>query len=63
LAAIQYRDGVADFLTLLDAERTQLEAEDAVAQAETSVNVGVVSIYKALGGVGTDAADSRVAMK
>ena len=52
LAEIQYREGVADFLTLLDAQRTQLEAEDAVAQAETSVNVGVVAIYKALGGVG-----------
>ncbi|MDR3417147.1 MAG: efflux transporter outer membrane subunit [Nevskia sp.] len=52
LAEIQYRDGVTDFLTLLDAQRTQLEAEDAVALAETAVNVDVVAIYKALGGVG-----------
>ena len=52
LADTQYRDGVADFLVLLDAERTQLDAEDAVAQAETEVNVSVVAIYKALGGVG-----------
>ncbi|HZR38093.1 MAG TPA: efflux transporter outer membrane subunit [Nevskia sp.] len=52
LAEIQYREGVADFLTLLDAQRTQLEAEDAVAQAQTAVNVDVVAIYKALGGVG-----------
>ncbi len=52
LAEIQYREGVADFLTLLDAQRTQLAAEDAVAQAETGVNVDVVAIYKALGGVG-----------
>lgn len=52
LAQIQYREGVADFLTLLDAQRTQLEAEDAVAQAQTAVNVDVVAIYKALGGVG-----------
>jgi outer membrane protein, multidrug efflux system len=36
---------------LLDAQRTQLDAEDAVAQAETSVNVAVIAIYKALGGV------------
>lgn len=52
LAQIQYREGVADFLTLLDAQRTQLEAEDGVAQAQTAVNVDVVAIYKALGGVG-----------
>ena len=50
LAAIQYREGVADFLTLLDAERTALEAEDAVARAQTAVNVDAVAIYKALGG-------------
>lgn len=57
LAAIQYREGVADFLVLLDAERTQLEAEDAVAQAETAVNVAVVAIYKALGGIGQPGPD------
>jgi outer membrane protein, multidrug efflux system len=63
LAATQYREGVADFLVLLDAQRTQLEAEDSVAQAETSVNVAVVAIYKALGGVGqpTDEAPMRLA--
>jgi multidrug efflux system outer membrane protein len=52
LAEIRYRDGAADFLVLLDAQRTQLDAEDAVAQAESEVNVSVVAIYKALGGVG-----------
>ena len=50
LADTQYREGVADFLVLLDAQRTQLDAEDSVAQAETAVNVSVVAIYKALGG-------------
>ncbi|MGA3158480.1 MAG: TolC family protein [Steroidobacteraceae bacterium] len=60
LANTQYREGVADFLVLLDAQRTQLDAEDAVAQAETAVNVSVVAIYKALGGVGQtkDAGDA-----
>jgi multidrug efflux system outer membrane protein len=52
LAEIQYREGVADFLVLLDAQRTQLDAEESVAQAQTAVNVAVVAIYKALGGVG-----------
>ena len=57
LAETQYREGVADFLVLLDAQRTQLDAEDAVAQAETAVNVGVVAIYKALGGIAQPPAD------
>jgi outer membrane protein, multidrug efflux system len=52
LAAVQYREGVTDFLTLLDAQRTQLSAESAVAETAGDVNVSVVAIYKALGGVG-----------
>jgi multidrug efflux system outer membrane protein len=51
IARARYREGVADFLSLLDAERTQLDAEDAVAQAEAGVFTGVVAVYKALGGV------------
>jgi outer membrane protein, multidrug efflux system len=64
IAATQYREGVADFLVLLDAQRTQLDAEDSVAQAQTAVNVAVVAIYKALGGVGqplNDGAPAKVA--
>jgi multidrug efflux system outer membrane protein len=50
LARVQYREGALDFLRLLDAERTLLQAEDEVAAAETSLNSAVVLIYKALGG-------------
>ena len=50
LARIQYREGALDFLRLLDAERTLLQAEDAVAAAEADLNSSVVLIYKALGG-------------
>jgi multidrug efflux system outer membrane protein len=50
LAQVRYREGATDFLTLLDAQRTQLQAEDAVAVAEAQVYTGVVAIYKALGG-------------
>lgn len=50
LARIRYREGAIEFLRLLDAERTLLEAEDAVARAETDLNTSVVAIYKALGG-------------
>ncbi len=51
IARARYREGVADFLALLDAERTQLQAEDAVAQAEARVFTSVVGVYKALGGI------------
>jgi multidrug efflux system outer membrane protein len=51
IARARYREGVADFLALLDAERTQLQAEDAVAQAEAQVFTSVVGVYKALGGI------------
>jgi multidrug efflux system outer membrane protein len=61
LADIQYREGVADFLVLLDAQRTQLDAEDGVAQAETAVNVAVIAVYKALGGVAQPESDERLA--
>jgi multidrug efflux pump len=50
LARVQYREGALDFLRLLDAERSVLQAEDAVATAETDLNTSVVKIYKALGG-------------
>lgn len=60
LAAVQYREGVTDFLTLLDAQRTQLAAESAVAETEGSVNTGVVAIYKALGGVGQSPAEKAI---
>ncbi|ROH93380.1 efflux transporter outer membrane subunit [Stagnimonas aquatica] len=50
LARIQYKAGVIDFLVLLDAERSLLAAEDAVAASETAVNTAAVALYKALGG-------------
>jgi multidrug efflux system outer membrane protein len=57
LAELQYREGLVDFLTLLDAQRTQLEAEDGLAQAQTQVNVDVIAVYKAMGGVGQPASE------
>ncbi len=50
LAEIQYREGSINFLVLLDAQRTMLQAEDELAQAETAANTGAVAVYKALGG-------------
>ncbi|KAA8715923.1 efflux transporter outer membrane subunit [Pseudomonas cannabina] len=50
LASVQYREGTADFLVLLNAERERLAAEDSQAQAEIELYRGIVAIYKALGG-------------
>ncbi|TAM27086.1 MAG: efflux transporter outer membrane subunit [Nevskiaceae bacterium] len=62
LARIQYKAGVIDFLVLLDAERSLLAAEDAVAASETAVNTAAVALYKALGGGwGTEVGPSPVA--
>ena len=47
---MQYRAGLADFLTVLDAERTLSENEDQLAQSQTTVVTGLVSLHKALGG-------------
>ncbi|MDR3511938.1 MAG: efflux transporter outer membrane subunit [Caulobacteraceae bacterium] len=50
LAHIRYKEGRIDFLRVLDAERSRLEAEDALTLAQTNANIDVVSIYQALGG-------------
>jgi outer membrane protein TolC len=58
LADAGYREGATDFLTLLDAQRNQLAADDALADAEAAVNIAAVAVYKALGGAGSgDAPD------
>ena len=51
IARTRFREGLTDFLSLRDAERTQLEAEDTFAEAEARVFTGVVAVYRALGGV------------
>jgi len=51
IARVRYREGAADFLALLDAERTELQAEDSVAEAEAGVFTSVIAVYKALGGI------------
>jgi multidrug efflux system outer membrane protein len=64
IARARYREGVGDFLSLLDAERTQLQAEDSVAEAESQVFTSIVAVYKALGGItngGIDEAEKTAA--
>jgi len=50
LARRRFEGGAADFLTVLDAERTQLEAEDRLVRARTESATALVAVYKALGG-------------
>jgi multidrug efflux system outer membrane protein len=50
LARTRYEEGAADFLEVLDAERTQLEAEDHLAQSRTDAVTSLVAVYTALGG-------------
>src|SRR5262245_43865421 len=48
----RYQSGVADFLTVLDAERTLLAAQDQLADSETLTATALVAVYKALGADG-----------
>ena len=50
LARLRYENGVVDFLQVLDAERTLLQAEDTLAQGRTETATSLVVLYKALGG-------------
>jgi multidrug efflux system outer membrane protein len=50
LARQRYENGVADFLSVLDAERVLFEAQDQLAQSQTRTGTSLVAIYKALGG-------------
>ena len=50
LATELYTRGLADFLSVLDAQRAQLAAEDLLAQSDTAVITNLVMLYKALGG-------------
>jgi outer membrane protein TolC len=50
LANELYTRGLADFLSVLDAQREQLAIEDNLVQSDTAVVTNLVALYKALGG-------------
>jgi outer membrane protein TolC len=50
LARRRFEEGASDFLQVLDAERTLLEAEDRRALGRTEASTGLVGVYRALGG-------------
>jgi len=50
LATQQYQQGVVDFLTVLEAQRSLYGAQDSLTQSEVQISADLVALYKALGG-------------
>ena len=50
LARLRFDEGATDFLQVLDAERTMLEAQDRLACGRTAATTRLVTLYRALGG-------------
>ena len=50
LARQRFEGGLSDFLTVLQAERDALAAEDSLAQARTQTATSLIAVYKAVGG-------------
>jgi outer membrane protein, multidrug efflux system len=50
LAQQRFEAGLTDFLQVLDAQRTLLDAENQLAQAHTAAATSLVAVYKAVGG-------------
>jgi NodT family efflux transporter outer membrane factor (OMF) lipoprotein len=50
LAQSRYQQGVSDFLTVLDAERSLLATQQQLADSTTTVSANLVALYKSLGG-------------
>lgn len=55
LARLRFDEGLDDFLDVLDAQRTLLDAQDDLVQNDTLITTYVISAYRALGGMWTDA--------
>jgi outer membrane protein TolC len=50
IAADEYRNGIADFTTVLGAADAELDARDALVQSRQTLAQARISLYKALGG-------------
>jgi NodT family efflux transporter outer membrane factor (OMF) lipoprotein len=50
VATDRYKQGVSDYLEVLTAQRTVLQAEQDLSQATTAVLTDLIALYKALGG-------------
>jgi len=45
-----YANGLADFLRVLDAERSLYQSQDALVQSDRTISADLISLYKSLGG-------------
>src|SRR5262250_2143779 len=61
LATEQYKAGLVDFLSVLDAQRDLYANEDQLVQSQTTVTTNLVGLYRALGGGWS--ANAAVSMK
>ena len=59
LADLRYRNGIANYLDLLDAQRSLFAIEQALAQVRLAQRSNEVQLYKALGGGWTEPAVTR----
>lgn len=50
LARLRFSEGITDFLQVLDAERTELEAQDQLAQGRIDAATAYAALYRAVGG-------------
>ena len=50
LALIQYKGGQTDYTTVVSAEQNQLAVEDSLVSSQGNVALGIISVYRALGG-------------
>jgi multidrug efflux system outer membrane protein len=50
IASLQYRQGAADLLTLLQTQQTLFQAEDQLAQSALANRQAIVHLFEALGG-------------
>ncbi|GJQ23411.1 MAG: RND transporter [Candidatus Brocadia sapporoensis] len=50
IALVQYREGVVDYLRVLDTQRALLQEEIRLAETRSSVVTNLIALYKALGG-------------
>ena len=50
LSLIQYKSGETDYTTVLSTEQAQLSVEDSVASSRGNVLLGMIGLYRALGG-------------
>jgi len=54
LARLRYKEGATDLLAVLDAQRTELDAQDRLAQGRTDAATAYAALYRAVGGVSSE---------